>query len=406
MNRSSSIQAAEMAHFAIPAIWDVDHLKRQVLTARTASFPTQICKTYGSYHLVDSGRPRADLPAATLRQIKSYFGYARSVGIECDFLLNAAYDNQDLTPDFVGRLCQVVDAVQPDVVTVASYRLARELARRIASIRLNISTISGIRSPRDLAPVDRLMKEGTRIESICLHNDSTVDRGLPTMLRALHDRGIKAALLVNENCEYHCPLRKAHYRDWTRRLRSDSPDPLLEFCTGNLLRDPSKLLGLAGLIRPEDIGFFVEMGVDVFKIAGRNRSPIWLEAVFRAYSQRRFSGNLVDLLVFTLPRGATARKLFFIRNESIKPAAELWKIPPVEARKREAARLFRRGDLRIEDPGASYRVVGEQIHCLRPGRYLEQLAPPGPKEPLRLQLAQRYGGPLLAEKTVQQIPDR
>ena len=53
-------------------------------------------------------------------------------------------------------------------------------------------------------------------------------------------------------------------------------------------------------IRPEDVGDYDEVGVDSLKLLERFRNTETLMQVVQAYEQRRFDGNLVELL--TLPR--------------------------------------------------------------------------------------------------------
>jgi collagenase-like PrtC family protease len=63
--------------------------------------------------------------------------------------------------------------------------------------------------------------------------------------------------------------------------------------------DPVELLK-SPWIRPEDIPHYEAIGYDRFKITERfKRTPLLLENV-RAYENRRYDGNLLDL--FTLPR--------------------------------------------------------------------------------------------------------
>jgi hypothetical protein len=65
------------------------------------------------------------------------------------------------------------------------------------------------------------------------------------------------------------------------------------------LARPDELIK-ARWIRPEDVGDYDEIGIDSLKLLERFRNTETLMQVVKAYEQRRFDGNLVELL--TLPR--------------------------------------------------------------------------------------------------------
>lgn len=49
-------------------------------------------------------------------------------------------------------------------------------------------------------------------------------------------------------------------------------------------------------IRPEDLHVYEALGFDEFKIIDRSRSTAWLLRAARAYADRRYEGNLLDIL--------------------------------------------------------------------------------------------------------------
>jgi collagenase-like PrtC family protease len=51
-----------------------------------------------------------------------------------------------------------------------------------------------------------------------------------------------------------------------------------------------------GIIRPEDIQIFNDMGVHRIKISGRSKPAEWLPEVANAYQQNYYEGNLIRLL--------------------------------------------------------------------------------------------------------------
>jgi collagenase-like PrtC family protease len=98
--------------------------------------------------------------------------------------------------------------------------------------------------------------------------------------------------------------------------------------------DPVELLK-SPWIRPEDIRHYEAVGYEHFKITERfKRTPLLLENV-RAYENRRYDGNLLDL--FTLPRKGAFTPIhlgYFIQPEhvNIMKVSELEKVFDLEVR--------------------------------------------------------------------------
>ncbi len=61
------------------------------------------------------------------------------------------------------------------------------------------------------------------------------------------------------------------------------------------VQDPSQLIK-GPWIRPEDLELYEGLGLQQFKIAGREQGEQWLLRAIVAYSQRRYDGPLNDLI--------------------------------------------------------------------------------------------------------------
>ncbi|MCI4369565.1 MAG: hypothetical protein L3K09_08415, partial [Thermoplasmata archaeon] len=121
------------------------------------------------------------------------------------------------------------------------------------------------------------------------------------LLKGLARSGVPVEVLVNQSCIRDCPFRGHHLntsslcaQEGGERLWFEHP--ILE-CGLEVVRDPTKLVSSIW-VRPEDLAIYEEAGVQRFKISGRNRSTAWLAKVARAYANRRYDGNLLDLLSF------------------------------------------------------------------------------------------------------------
>lgn len=60
-------------------------------------------------------------------------------------------------------------------------------------------------------------------------------------------------------------------------------------------------------IRPEDLVVYEGLGFDRFKIAGRNKRTEWLVRAVKAYANRKYDGNLLDIVSY--PQGRAVPKV-------------------------------------------------------------------------------------------------
>jgi collagenase-like PrtC family protease len=108
-------------------------------------------------------------------------------------------------------------------------------------------------------------------------------------------------ILVNESCLFHCPIRNYHYNLVSHASQQEMKIiqyPFLK-CTVIKLKDPAELIK-ARWIRPEDIQKYESLGVNLFKLAGREKPTEWILKCAESYFQRRYKGNLLDIIAIVL----------------------------------------------------------------------------------------------------------
>ncbi|MBI4703252.1 MAG: hypothetical protein HY744_19215 [Deltaproteobacteria bacterium] len=255
---------------------------------------------------------------------------------------------------------------------------------------LNISTITGLRCAEDLRVAEGLLADGVRIAKVILHHDATLcRRNIERTVAEAARLGVVLELLANENCLDHCPYRDRHYALYGRLTEAGGAgatstrliDPFSLACVARRLTAPHTLLELAGLVRPEDLARYGSLGIAHFKCGGRARSDPWIDRIASAYVGGRYSGNLFDLMMYTVPFvdlfGMTTSEIFFLRSDSETLAGHLAELFEEEdlfrrtcLRQDTAARMFAAGELAINDPGSSYVLRRGQVVLERPGRYL------------------------------------
>jgi hypothetical protein len=111
-------------------------------------------------------------------------------------------------------------------------------------------------------------------------------------------------------------------------------------CTMKRLEDPSMLIK-AGWIRPEDIGFYEQLGYEHFKLLERGIPLAELLKRVKAYSSRSSGENLAELI---LPYGFTEapeKQPFWLLRHFLRPTqVRPWKLRPFYAMLKEQGMLF------------------------------------------------------------------
>lgn len=133
-------------------------------------------------------------------------------------------------------------------------------------------------------------------------------------------------IMLNNGCNYYCPFEyshgssQSHMNEFEGKKKNQYPSE----CTKQLLEEPWKIL-VSPFIRPEDSHFYEEMGVEYFKIAGRNTKTDWIINALDAYQKRSYTGNIVDILNRTYRlsgfRNQTAR--IIISNKKLEGLIDL-----------------------------------------------------------------------------------
>lgn len=182
-------------------------------------------------------------------------------------------------------LLQRIRREYPDLgLTASSFARVRTVAQGEYYLRMGADTIVLEEANRDLKLVAGLVRAGARVE-----------------------------VLVNQTCIHDCPYRFHHLNTSSLASQHEARGPWFEFpilqCGLEVVRDPVKLVS-GVFVRPEDLRVLEEVGVDRFKVSGRNRPTDWLVHAASAYAARRYDGNLLDILSYVQnlgPRKALRR---------------------------------------------------------------------------------------------------
>jgi collagenase-like PrtC family protease len=248
------------------------------------------------------GRGSFLAPKGNREQAREFIAEARRRGFHFNYLLNGAcLDNLETTRQGNRLLFDHIEwvaATGADKVTVTLPILLVWLKRHFPEFQVVVSSWARV------ANVKRAKYwEGIGADEIILAESATRDfAALKALRRALR---CKIEVIANPSCLYLCYLDTNHINMMSHSSQGGHVsngfvlDHCQVYCQRLKLGNPDELIK-ARWVRPEDVGAYEEIGIDSLKLLERFRNTESLMQVVRAYEDRRFDGNFVELL--TLPR--------------------------------------------------------------------------------------------------------
>jgi collagenase-like PrtC family protease len=288
------------------------------------------------YDIVGGARPGFVLPDVDRDDVEQYIQACHERGLEFSYLLNApCLGNLQYSKKGYGQLIELlewIDQSGADAVTIGMPYLIDLVRERFPRLKVKVSTTARVNTVRKA-----LQYEDMGVEEIII--DEHINREFKTLEAIRKTVKCNLELILNNICLWQCPYNYEHVNHDGHSSREGEDDYCyLQYpgylCLYRKLTDPVELLK-SPWIRPEDVSAYEDLGYDSFKITERfKRTPLLLEHV-RAYENRRYDGNLLDL--FTLPRKGAFTPVhleYFIKPEhvNIMKVSELGDVFDLEVR--------------------------------------------------------------------------
>lgn len=300
----------------------------------------QVYEVYGSLPLsiLGSARPAKYLPMVDIDGLKRHVALAHELGIKFNYLVNApSLHNQEYTYEGQEEIKAYLDEVVScgvDSFTVTIPYLMEIIERRYPRLEVVASTICYIDSVQKAIKYRQMGADRLVV-------DVEVNRHLHLLERMGKASDIPLEVIVNPYCILSCPYKYYHYTCASHGSQSTVDNEgkgsmyneynLLR-CTLDKLTDHAEFIK-SPWIRPEDLRYLREAGVEYIKVAGRGSPGTDQLKVIEAYMAEWFEGNLVPLVGWphwqsfrTLPDGARMEKLeFYVDNRSLDGMMEFFK---------------------------------------------------------------------------------
>lgn len=244
------------------------------------------------------GRPSFYLPEVNKKQLTEYINKTHKHGIAFNYLLNAsAMGNMEYTTEGqreINELLEWLDSVGVDSVTVSNLFFLKLIKKRFPRIKVRVSAHRYTDNPRKVkfwvdAGADYIV-----VSEVNIYREFKM---LEAIKKAAGD-DVELQLIVNNWCRQDCAIAGTHAVGLSAGSQKNSKGFPLDYCSlycnQMRLNDPVNILR-ANWIRPDDIKIYEDLGYENFKIVERNTPTSILIERVKAYNNRRYDGNLMDI---------------------------------------------------------------------------------------------------------------
>ncbi len=249
--------------------------------------------------MIGGGRPASSFGLISKENLENHVKKTRSVGIKFNYLLNGGcIGNQECIKewqkDFRGFL-DYLASINVNALTVSNPILLKIIKKYYDCFDVRISIF---------ACVDSLEKalywEDMGADYICA-DVMNINRNFDVLKKITQNlTSAKLELLANVSCLKSCPMIHTH-ANWNAHASNGDQDTnkfidyCILYCQKKELEDASRYIK-SGWIRPEDIAVYEKIGIEHFKLTERNIPTNELVKRVKAYSNRYYKGNLLDLV--------------------------------------------------------------------------------------------------------------
>lgn len=262
---------------------------------------------YGSLPSEATLRNSANLPSVTEEMIEDQVALMNEMGIGFIYVMNATTGpNSELSEEgrfAIMQRCEWLRGIGARGVVLANPFVVELVRHWYPDLEVHVSVLAEVNSVNLAVHYDRL---GVAL----IHLAPDVNRMIPVLRDIRKAVSCQLSVLVNEGCVFECPLRRYHAGVMSHAQASIEGGYHTDFCyyscsqwkgarTEEYLRAP--------WIRPQDIDAYLDMGMEVVKIAGREKmgdGPAshtdWIVQVTQAYFDRDVE-DMAEMLVAMEP---------------------------------------------------------------------------------------------------------
>lgn len=309
---------SNMSIFTIPADFSLDSIKEIVELNKNLTI--KVDEVYGNIKesTLGSGRKYFGLPEVSKEQIIKYINFAKKNNIKFNYTINAScLQNREYKMESRDEiLYQLAELIECGVehVTIALPSLIEIIAKEFPQLKVTVSVITGIDT---LSKMETFCKYDN-VKNMYIHE--RIYRNIPlleSLTQVAHLYNKKVGLIANSFCLSECPYRQYHYNYGAHSISGTGiiPEYYGYKCALIKFADKRNILTMPW-IRPDDIDKYINIGIDRFKISGREMQNAGanMNKVVSIYNSKAFQGNLAEL--FTCFSKSTYSEVYNIKNSA------------------------------------------------------------------------------------------
>jgi collagenase-like PrtC family protease len=246
--------------------------------------------------VISSGRPSSQICSVSEGDVRRFIAQVHAKHWEFDYNVNSpCLANLEVTQQGFKKVMKHLEKIADwgvDAVTITNTNLIGLVKKNFPKLKINLSTYQRV---SNVAQARRFEDLGVDLIMLSEH----INRDFDTLHAIRKAIRCQLALIANVGCVYNCanlhthPNSSAHAgtKGETRLFN----DPFMMYCFGRRLSSPEEVIRIRW-IRPEDVGYYEDLGIDMLKIVDRNTQTDALAKRVVAYCQRSYDGNLLEML--------------------------------------------------------------------------------------------------------------
>lgn len=289
-----------MKYYSMPADFKKETIDKYDELNRSYEH-SRVFETYGNItigNFFGSGRLIRHTPKIDIFDFKDYIEYSMKKGIDFNYTLNATHlHNMEFTQEGAAELKDFLREIFKTgirSVTVSLPSLMELVQSTGYDFSIKASCLCQVTNPNRALAYKRM-----GVNKIVV--DESLNKDFFTLKRIRDAFGENVEIIVNQICDKNCMYRMFHYNMIAGDAQGTANKVSINYfehrCVLQQLKTIDNLLKLCW-VRPEDIKYYTEIGINYFKLQGRHTFVQGGDPVktVKYYFEEDFDGNLMDLL--------------------------------------------------------------------------------------------------------------
>ena len=286
-----------MKYYSVPADFKTETLERYRELGDI--YPDcKVIETYGQItigNFLGSGRAGDLIPEVDLDKLSTYVENSKKRGIDFNYTLNATcLSNREFTAAGIREITSFLNTVYEmgiDKITIAMPSLIELINLSKYKFEIKASTLCQVINVNKAISFKKLGVNRVVV-------DESINRDFNTLQSITKAFGSGVEIIVNVICNKNCIYRMFHQNQVSHDTSTEQKSSTYysHRCIMKRTEDVSNLMRM-NWIRPEDIKYYSDIGINNFKIQGRQAVVNGdIIKTVESYFKESFGGNLMELL--------------------------------------------------------------------------------------------------------------